>query len=292
MQRPAPAGGGIVKTGCFKRYVEADLPKTFDRIIQSWDTAATIRQLSDFSVCTTWGRLDKQTYLLDVFRKRLTFPDLKRAIVDHARLHNPEEIYIEGQSSGIDLIRDLQRDGFSRIHAHKPRGNKQMRMAGQTPQIENGLVYVPQEAHWLADYLHELSVFPNGRFDDQVDSTSQALDALGDPQIKGFAFLEMARRNNAARRAERGEVTYDTEPDWAIGSMEWKAKQERLAAEKAAQMAADAAAEAAAPPKPVIPQVKPEFVPTMSKWQPGCMEWAADQAANAKAKEAHDASWA
>ncbi len=51
-----------------------------------------------------------------------------------------------------------------------------MRMRAQTALIENGMVFLPQESPWLPDYLHELSMFPNGKHDDQVDSTAQALD--------------------------------------------------------------------------------------------------------------------
>src|SRR6516225_3640775 len=51
-----------------------------------------------------------------------------------------------------------------------------MRMHAQTAMIENGFVHLPKEAGWLADYLHELTVFPRGKHDDQVDSTPQMLD--------------------------------------------------------------------------------------------------------------------
>ena len=51
-----------------------------------------------------------------------------------------------------------------------------MRMHAQTAMIENGFVRVPDAAPWLTQYLHELTVFPNGRHDDQVDSTAQMLD--------------------------------------------------------------------------------------------------------------------
>ena len=46
----------------------------------------------------------------------------------------------------------------------------------QTAMIENGFVYLPKEAAWRAEYLHELTVFPKGKHDDQVDSTAQMLD--------------------------------------------------------------------------------------------------------------------
>jgi hypothetical protein len=54
--------------------------------------------------------------------------------------------------------------------------DKVMRMHSATSMIENGFVHIPDKREWLGAYLHELSTFPNGKFDDQVDSTSQALD--------------------------------------------------------------------------------------------------------------------
>jgi phage terminase large subunit-like protein len=57
----------------------------FERIIQSWDTANKPTELADYSVCTTWGLKAPNAYLLNVFRKRLAFPDLERAVIDQAR---------------------------------------------------------------------------------------------------------------------------------------------------------------------------------------------------------------
>ena len=68
-----------------------------------------------------------------------------------------------------------------------------MRLHAQTATIENGFVYLPRETHWLADYLHELTVFPNGRYDDQVDSTSQAL-AWTKHRPRGWGLLEYTRQ--------------------------------------------------------------------------------------------------
>ena len=50
-----------------------------------------------------------------------------------------------------------------------------MRLHAQTATIENGFVWLPEEAPWLADYLAGFAAFPRGRHDDQVDSTAQAL---------------------------------------------------------------------------------------------------------------------
>jgi predicted phage terminase large subunit-like protein len=53
-----------------------------------------------------------------------------------------------------------------------------MRLYAQTAKFENGLVLLPSSASWLKDYVHELTTFPGAKFDDQVDSTTQALDHM------------------------------------------------------------------------------------------------------------------
>src|SRR6202040_4382675 len=77
-QSPAPLGGGMVKAEWFKSYRENERPERFEQIVQSWDTANKATELSDFSVCTTWGVKGKDLFLLNVLRKRLEFPALKR----------------------------------------------------------------------------------------------------------------------------------------------------------------------------------------------------------------------
>jgi predicted phage terminase large subunit-like protein len=72
----------------------------------------------------------------------------------------------------------MQEAGISVVTAYKSKFDKIMRLDAQTGVIENGLVYIPNEAHWLGEYLHELSTFPKSKHDDQVDSTSQALEWL------------------------------------------------------------------------------------------------------------------
>ncbi len=174
LQMPAPPGGSLVKEEWFGRFDLLDPPK-FDSIEQSWDTGSKANQLSDYSVCTTWGRKGRQLFLLNVLRKRLEFPDLKKAVISQANLYGAKRVYIEEAAAGIALIQDLRRDGFYKLSAVKPKGDKVVRMQVQTPMIEAGLVFIPQQASWLDDYLHELMMFPSGRHDDQVDSTSQAL---------------------------------------------------------------------------------------------------------------------
>jgi phage terminase large subunit-like protein len=62
-----------------------EVPEKFDRIIQSWDTANKPSDLADYSVCTTWGLKGPDLCLLNVMRKKLSFPDLKRAVAGQER---------------------------------------------------------------------------------------------------------------------------------------------------------------------------------------------------------------
>jgi predicted phage terminase large subunit-like protein len=230
LQRPAPAGGGLVNTAWFKRYDDADLPAAFDRIIQSWDTANKISQFSDYSVCTTWGIKENRIYLLHVLRRRMIYPDLKRAIGEQDRMFQPHEIVVEDHASGTPVVQDLRNDGLYKVEPYKPTEDKQMRMARQSARISSGFVYIPREAHWLEEYLHELAMFPNGKYDDQVDSTSQALDVISNPQHKSAGFLALIRKENAERAKAPGGAPTPIASTYAIGSMEWEAEQAALAA--------------------------------------------------------------
>jgi predicted phage terminase large subunit-like protein len=192
-QQPAPLGGGMVKKEWFRFYVPGEQPARFEAIFQSWDTANKCTELSDYSVCTTWGRKGKKLYLLDVFRERLDYPDLKRMVRDKANQYRPSNILIEDKASGTQLIQELVRDGISHVTRYEPTMDKIMRMHSVTSTIENGSVYLPAEAHWLSTYLHELMSFPKGKHDDQADSTSQALDWAKASNIE-LPLLEFYKR--------------------------------------------------------------------------------------------------
>jgi predicted phage terminase large subunit-like protein len=196
-QSPAPLGGGLVKAEWFKRYGEEYRPERFDRVVQSWDTANKATELSDFSVCTTWGVRGKDLFLLGLFRRRLEYPALKRAVREQQSLFGANEVLIEDKASGTQLIQELIADGCHGVTRYQPTCDKIMRLNAQTAMIENGFVHIPETAPWLDEYLHELTVFPKGKHDDQVDSTAQFLDWFKKP-FPGQGILEFYRM-----RAER-----------------------------------------------------------------------------------------
>jgi predicted phage terminase large subunit-like protein len=177
-QTPVAPGGNMIKADQFQRF-DLAAPPNFERIVLSWDTASKATQLSGFSVCTVWGIANKKIYLLDVVRARFEYPDLRARAIALAKgvLHSrkPDTILIEDKASGQSLLQDLKRDGIYNVEAIKPEADKVTRMSAQTALIANGAVFIPKAAPWLSDLLCELMAFPLGRYDDQVDSVSQAL---------------------------------------------------------------------------------------------------------------------
>jgi predicted phage terminase large subunit-like protein len=200
---PVFAGGGLIREQWFRNYESADLPTRFDMVVQSWDTANKVSQLSDFSVCTTWGILGQRIYLLHVLRKRMEYPDLKRALHAQAHAYGATVVLIEDRASGTQLVQELIREGLHMVKACKPEHDKVMRFHAQTATVENGFVFLPREAPWRAEYLHELTIFLKGKYDDQADSTSQALAWISLARRRDGSY-EVMRRQYAYRLVDRG----------------------------------------------------------------------------------------
>ena len=205
-QAPSPLGGGMIKTNWFKSYTPEELPKEFELVFQSWDTANKCSELSDYTVCTTWGLQKNHLYLLHVIRKRLDYPDLRRAVKQLAAEYKAKNVLIEDRASGTQLIQDLTADGVRSVTRYEPKMDKVMRMHSASSTIENGFVHIPGRAGWLAEYLHELAVFPNGKHDDQVDSTSQALDWSKDSAGSNVLGVVEHLKREAARLGLRGPL--------------------------------------------------------------------------------------
>ncbi|MDA3815374.1 MAG: phage terminase large subunit [Patescibacteria group bacterium] len=157
------------------------------QVIQSWDTAFKKNEENDFSVCTTWEVTKSSFVLIDIFRERLEFPELKRKVVELNNEFHPNEIIIEDKASGISLIQELNSETRLPIKAIKVSSDKITRVHSVTPIIEAGKVvlYTKQDTELINLFLDECEDFPNGEFDDMVDSMSQALEYLrSTPQIE------------------------------------------------------------------------------------------------------------
>jgi predicted phage terminase large subunit-like protein len=150
-QSPSPMGGGMVKAVWFRGYAPNERPEEFDHVCR----AGTAH----------------------VLRKRMEYPELKRGgICEQCEAFNASVVLIEDKASGTQLIQELVEPSLHAVTRYQPQSDKIMRMHAQTAMIENGFVYLPKDAGWLAEYLHELTVFPKGKHDDQIDSKAQMLD--------------------------------------------------------------------------------------------------------------------
>ncbi len=175
-QRPVPIEGGMIKWPWFMTYDKIPDKSSGDKIIQSWDTASKAEAIHDYSVCITFLVKKKKYYILDVYRERLEYPMLKKVIPKHAKRWDANLVIIEDKNAGTQLIQELKGDSDLNIKKYNPVEDKVTRMMMGTFMIEGGRVFVPVEAPWLADFKHELLMFPKGKHDDQVDCLSQFLD--------------------------------------------------------------------------------------------------------------------
>lgn len=180
-QRPTPDGGLIWHREWFKRYSALGGLPQFTRIIQAVDTAFKTGVASDYSVIATWGYTGSAIYLLDIWRNRVEYPELKRALADQAAKWQPHVIYVEDAASGQSIIQELGRETALPIVPLKPLGSKEARAAAVSPLAESGNVYIPDSAPdkpWVNDWLEEHVAFPRGAHDDMVDTTSMALEQI------------------------------------------------------------------------------------------------------------------
>jgi len=176
-QRPVAQSGNIFKREWWHYY---KTPDKYSLVIQSWDTAHKVDEENDFSVCTTWGISGNMIDLIDRFKAKLEFPELKRAAVTLGLRFQAEAILIEDKSSGQSLIQELRQETGLPVLPVKVDRDKVSRAHAVTPLIEGGRVRLPEWASWVDDYISVMAAFPKGANDDDVDSTTQALNYLRD----------------------------------------------------------------------------------------------------------------
>jgi len=175
-QAPVPPGGAMIKRKWIQRYAERPPQSAGVFIVQSWDTAAKGGPENDWSVCTTWLWTNgNQFYLQDVWRDRVDYPALKAKVREMAEQWGAHQVLIEEAGTAVGLLAELKWHvrGVTPI---KPDKDKQTRMSIASALFEAGQVHFPERAPWLPELEAELFSFPGSRYDDQIDSISQALN--------------------------------------------------------------------------------------------------------------------
>ena len=182
-QRPAPRGGGIINTAWFDYWTH--MPPLEFRFITA-DTAQKTAEINDYSVLQCWGRSNTgKAILIDQIRGKWEAPELIvqarafwlkhkddiRIMCQRATLRG---MFVEDKVSGTGLIQTLRREGIAILPVQRVK-DKISRAYDAAPFIESGNVSLPQDAPWLSDFLSEISSFPSGAHDDQLDPMFDAI---------------------------------------------------------------------------------------------------------------------
>lgn len=181
MQQPTSDTAAIISRKHWRIW-DRDDPPTCEYIIQSWDTAHETKTTSDYSACTTWGvwyneeENDKpQLILLDAFKDRIPFPELKQVAFKHWKEWQPDAFIVEKKAAGGPLIQELRAMGIPVQEFTPSRGNdKMVRVQAIADLFSSGMVWAP-DTRWAREVIEEVAAFPVGEHDDFVDTTSQAL---------------------------------------------------------------------------------------------------------------------
>jgi predicted phage terminase large subunit-like protein len=166
------------------RIWESEKPPPCDFVIQSWDTAFEKSNRSDYSACTTWGVFWNPNVngeevaniiLLDAFKKRMEFPELKLKASEMYKEFMPDTLIVEKRAAGAPLIYELRQIGIPVSEYTPSKGNDKIaRVNAVSDLFASGFVWRP-DTRWAEELVEECASFPNGDHDDLVDSTSQAL---------------------------------------------------------------------------------------------------------------------
>jgi predicted phage terminase large subunit-like protein len=225
MQEPTSEASAIIKREWWQVW-DKDSPPPCEFILMSWDTAFEKHNRADYTACTTWGvfymnddgtniELHKSErglpqaniILLNAFRDRMEFPELKRVAIDQYNEWQPDGVIIEKKASGAPLIYELRAMGIPVQDFTPTKGNDKIsRLNAVSDIFASGRVWAP-ETRWAEEVIEEVASFPAGEHDDYVDSVSMALarfrrggyirttlDAVEDE------FLTYARYNNPRRK--------------------------------------------------------------------------------------------
>ena len=199
MQQPTSDTSAIISRKQWRIW-EPDDPPPCEYVIQSWDTAFETKTSADYSACTTWGVFyneeendNAQIILLDAFKDRMAFPELKQVALKHWKEWQPDAFIVEKKAAGAPLIQELRNMGIPVQETNPSRGNdKIVRLNAVADLFSSGKVWAP-DTRWAREVIEEVASFPVGENDDYVDTTSQALMRF---RQGGFIQLESAEKDD------------------------------------------------------------------------------------------------
>lgn len=182
-QDPVAESGTHFEIEWWKYYDQ--LPANVIRTYQFWDCAQKPGMTNDFSVCATWAECDNGYYLVDLWRDKVKAPQLETMANALYQKHKPDAVVIEDASAGASLIQYLKQKTRIPVLEFSPAGkDKVLRGIAATPTVMSGRCHLPRDADFVKDFVVEHTRFPNGKHDDQVDTTSMMVESFTKPKRK------------------------------------------------------------------------------------------------------------
>lgn len=211
-QDPLVDSGSIFEKDWWGEINSEDIPLDSCILVQSWDTAFKETSISDFSVCVSilYNEQTGDFYLVDIFRRRISYPQLKQRAMQKAEMGwslpfgkrgiKPSVVLVEDKASGQSLIQDLKLSIKAPLRKMKAEVDKKSRAISITPFVEGGKVFLLAGAKWRYEFIQETSRFDNAKHDDQVDAFTYALIYIRDHYMKNITKnvipISMAKRSS------------------------------------------------------------------------------------------------
>jgi predicted phage terminase large subunit-like protein len=190
-QNPGGAGSLRLKRAYFAPYETAPLNMP---TVLSVDPGQRGGKDNSFSTIQAWCPFGPFHALVEVWREQCNYETLRATYMRFIRKHRPVAAVIEATAMGPQLISDVAGRGQAQVVEIVPDGRSKVeRLIEHLPTIRKKRVLLPEHAEWREAYLEEMLNFPNGKFDDQVDATTQYLDwiaknrSLPTPERRGVA---------------------------------------------------------------------------------------------------------
>jgi predicted phage terminase large subunit-like protein len=180
MQNPTGEAGALIKREWWLDWDKED-PPDCEYIIMAIDAAQEAHNRADYNACQVWGvfyddREKANVILLDAWKKRMEYPELKTTMLEYYAAWDPDTLLIEKKSNGSVLYQEFRAAGLPVSEFTPGKGQDKIARVNSVSDIfSSGLVWAPRARRWAMEVIEECSDFPNGDNDDQVDAMTLAL---------------------------------------------------------------------------------------------------------------------
>lgn len=192
-QRPEMPEGNMIKRKWLNLIPAAPQFHRNGLLMVSIDAAASTSDTADYTAITLIYAYERHHYVVHASRGRWDYETLKKKAEAYVQRYGREITFIvENASAGTSLIQYLRNNGVRCLHSN-PKDDKVVRVARVLPLIQEGRLHIvnrPGNNGWVEPLIAELVNFPNGRFDDQVDSVTQAV-SWAEPKVNSLSKVTM-----------------------------------------------------------------------------------------------------